>query len=321
LSISSFKNTFKYFLVKSGIFIFLLLVIDRSLGAMITRYAQKQAIDKRIGMILNAGIDADLLVLGSSRAARNVVASELGDLSSVSAFNLGFPGSNIDFHAEILDLVVASGNAPKYLMLVVDPTEVIEDSSINFRFDVLYPYVGHHKVLEILCGRGQLDDNFSRLSAVYRVKHAFVEMFRPYNVFSRGVDPLNTTDPDGSMPVDGHSVAYERMTYKDSIVKYSQQRPESPALRARFSHVLSICRQRHIRLFIVFTPNYARPMEGLVERIRTLAGEEILLLDYSGNPEFIRKELYYDVVHLNREGALQLSRRIGVDLHDALTRN
>ncbi|MDH3997985.1 MAG: DUF1574 domain-containing protein, partial [Desulfuromonadales bacterium] len=121
----------KRLFVKCFLFALLLMIADLALGPVLSKWVQSRASDRRVGEIFTGQMQYDALVFGSSRAARNIVAAQIEEQIGLTSYSLGLPGSNIDFHAQLLDFVVNSGQAPKLVLLAVDPTELIADASIN----------------------------------------------------------------------------------------------------------------------------------------------------------------------------------------------
>jgi hypothetical protein len=305
------------FFIKIAVFMLLFFLTDRVAGKAMQAWSQLLTPDQRIGKLLNGKIQNELIVLGSSRAAHNLVASEVEARIGISAYNLGFAGSDIDFHTQILDLLLSGGHVPRYLLLAVDASEIKEDPSINFRYDLLYPHAGDERISKILVARGQLNNHLFRMFHTYREKLGFIEVFRPYALFRK---PVHETRPDGSIPLVGHSASYEKMKFKDGNVTYSTTN-ESPQLRERFAELVSLCTKNKIQLVLIVSPNFTRPIVGLAERMQYLGGEGVITLDYSARPEFLRKELFSDIAHLNSQGAALLSQRIGEDLRKVETIN
>jgi len=313
------RSELNRFFLKCFLFLLLLFAVDRVVGAVISYWAQEKATDRRIGEILSGKMDYDLLVFGSSRAARNIAASEISKVINLTSYNLGLPGSNIDFHTQLLELIIQSGQTPKFIVLTVDNTELIEDPSIYFRYDVLYPYSGNELVRKILSERGQLNNLFSRYSYIYRQKHAFLELFRPHKIFSPGLDAENIIKEDGAMTRDGWPENHDRLKYFYEKVNYSLQK-ESLYLTQKFIRFLRVCKQQNVRLFIVFPPSFAKPVDGLFERINGIVDDKGTCLDYRKNPTFLNKNFFRDGVHLNTDGANILSNLIGKDIKKCLNK-
>ena len=62
----------------------------------------------------------------------------------------------------------------------------------------------------------------------------------------------------------------------------------------------------HVPLIVIISPIYAKPAPptpSLIETKKILAKYNVEIWDYAFDTAFIKKELFYDVVHLNTKGA------------------
>jgi hypothetical protein len=119
--------------------------------------AADRELDKRLEYIITGKVNSNIIVMGSSRGARDIVASQLADSLRTSAYNLSYPGSNIYFHEYLLTELLKNGNKkPKVLILVIDdPYEMEDNYSLQFRFDRLYPLVKYKSIRNTLTERGE----------------------------------------------------------------------------------------------------------------------------------------------------------------------
>lgn len=277
-------------LLKGFCFLMIFSLCDRWLGYHISSAAIKRQLDHRLGNVLERKIHPEIIILWSSRAARDIIGSELEKVSGLPTYNLGHPGSNIDFHEMLPRRIVESGCIPKEIILAVDDdAEVIEEETTNFRFDIVYPYVKFESINREICERKKINFLITRLSDCYRQRPNFKQAL-DYGLKGQiKPDLLNTIQADGSMPIDGKSVTYGKMVYSVHSKQYDPKR-ESPYLREKFLHFVRLCNQNRIQLIILFSPNFFIPTIGFEERMRELAGETSLYLNYSN--AFLNKELY-----------------------------
>jgi len=303
-------------LLKSACLLLLLFAVDRILGFCISRAAGARQLDQRLEKLLQGRIAADIMILGSSRAARNIIGSEIEKASGLSTFNLGYPGSNIDFHEMLLRLMIKSGlRAGKIVLAVDDDAELIEDPTINFRFDVLYPHLYDEAINREICERKKLKVILTRISLCYR-QRPNVKQALQYVVKGRlRPDPLSNIEEDGSMPIDGKSVTYGELGY-GAVPRIYDKGRESIYLREKFRSVVELCRQSNIKLIILFSPNFFRPTDGFQNRMRELGGKNAQYIDLS--IDFLEKELYYDGYHLDRKGAILFSKALGESIRRCL---
>lgn len=304
------------FFIKLGLLLLLFLLIDRIAGEVMKVWSRALMPDQRIGSRLLSGtITEKQIILGSSRAAHNLVAAEIESGTGITTYNIGVPGSNVDFHTQLFKLMLSNGNIPGTLLLAIDRTELMEIPKINFRFDLFYPLASDERICRILVERGHLNPLLTQLFHTYREKLGFIEVFRPYALFRK---PEHEIRKDGSAPLVGRSPTYKEMKFDDQENIYKIQN-ESPRLKESFTELLTLCRKHGIKLVLILSPNYNMPSEGFPERMKSLAGEDAVFLDYSRRPEFKGKEMYYDYSHLNADGAMLLSKMIGEDLRNITT--
>lgn len=306
--------------IKIIILFSLFFLIDRIVGNYIFSQKQSENRDKRISRVINKDLNFDILILGSSRSARNIMAYELTKKTDLSAYNLGFPGSNIDFHLQLLKLIIESGSCPKFVVLAVDDLEFIENKSLNFRYDVLYKYANDNKIKSILAERGKFDNILSNISVTYCARYIAIDSLTDFfkSVLKRNPfnDPLNIILHDGSMPIETKSITWDKMTYNE-LIKYDNKN-ESEFLIDKYKQFVETCRANDINLLIVFPPNYQAKSDNFVTRIKELSGKYVHFFDYS--TEVTDKSLFYDSSHLNKEGAFLLSKKFARDLDEYLNR-
>ena len=145
----------KRFLLHIALFVLLFLIIDQIFYVFIA-HAPKKEYDQRLQQVLDGQMNKDVIILGSSRGANNIIAKQLEDSTGWSAYNLSYRGSNIEFQEFLLKTLLKYNQPPKYLLLVIDnESEFKTVSTLNFRYDRLFPLknyayindylISHHK--------------------------------------------------------------------------------------------------------------------------------------------------------------------------------
>jgi hypothetical protein len=299
------KNIFKKILI----FLIILFILDNLIALGIEKLAEKNITDARIEKILNGEIDKNLLILGSSRAARNINAKIIEEYSGITSYNLGRPGSNVDYHNYLLKLILNYCPPPKSILLVFDNSTLIPAPSLTFRYDLIYQFSNRTVIKNFLIERDQLNKYLSMLSRSYVMKHSFLETFKPHK-FILGSNPLYKLASDGSMNLKPN---HRKIKYSDDQAQYDQKK-ESPYLMAKFLEIINLCKENNIKLILVLTPEFEPPMVGLKGRIKSISGDDVPILDYRGVKTLMVAKLFNDGVHLNKLGAIQLSKNIAADL-------
>ncbi len=281
----------------------LFIVFDNIIGIAMSRRIVNNLHDKRLYNIITTDKKYSIYVLGSSRAARNVNCSEIEKITGLSAYNIGYPGTNIEFHADILYSIIKSGKTPKYILLLVDSTyELIDNTSLSYNYDVLYPLQHYGSVRELLDKRGAYNI-FTKNITTFKMRHCINII-----IHKDLTDSLNKINNDGSMPLNFRSKNYNTMVYGNNT-SYSTA-TESPILLSSFKRFIELCNYNKIKLIIIFPPNYNMASHKFIERIKYLAANKALLADFS--MQISDKRLFYDNSHLNENGSLILSREIGL---------
>jgi hypothetical protein len=301
------------FLVRVALFGLLILVLDLPFRWAMDRLPDTEY-DGRLRRIMKDSLDADILVFGSSRAARNVLPERIAAITGHTAFGLGYPGANIEWQEFVLRQVLSGKHSPRLVLLVVDdPAELIRMPKVNFRLDRAYPLVAYATVNDEVCERTGRSALFSRILASYRIKESVDNLWDPPQP-----DRFDTVYTDGSMTTAWSQPEMDTAHYQNKQRIYSADR-ESDTLRAVFQRFASNCAQHHVQLMIVHPPDLRPPCEAFVARMHELAGPQALVYRYDTTETRYREARYYfDRLHLNREGARIFSDELATHLRDTV---
>ena len=286
------KFAFKLFL-----FTFIFLIYDKVFITISNRSAEAE-VDKRLEYLVKGEINKDIIAIGSSRGARDIIAEQIEDKTGLSAYNLCYPGSNVEFHAFILRTLVKFNDIPKVLLLVVDDdTEFFYDITIPFRKDRLYPLVKYPYIREVLADLGDKDKYLSGFLILHRLNKA------NFDIRKKVFTPLDTILNCGSMPVswqastkDRYFIAEEREYKTDNeVIEYVNS----------FKEIIKTCSLNKIRLIVVFPPLPRNHSESFEKRIKFLSdGDAYFYVYNTKNPIYRNQDYYQNGGHLLRKGAV-----------------
>ena len=156
-------------LIKISLFAIICFLIDYSIGTFIGQYAKEYKRDTRINKILTDSIKADVICIGSSRSAFNLRPELIVKNKNLSAFNLGFPGSNIEFHRDILRLIEKLSYQPKHIILNIDAPVYFQDvEGYVYQNIALEPYVYDNQINHLVCSHSEKNELVSNISKTYR---------------------------------------------------------------------------------------------------------------------------------------------------------
>lgn len=288
----------KSFILKSLLFFAVFFVLEKSL-ILLRNTAPDRETDKRLEQILNGKIDADVVVFGSSRGARDIIASTIADSCNTTAYNLSYPGSNILFHQYLLDKLIQFNNKkPRLIILAADdPAQLSINNTINFRYDRLYPLVKYEDVRETLIEKGEKDRVLSNLFIVHQLGLA------NFDIRKKHFSPLDTIQADGSMPISFRSKKFTQ-SYSSKYNVYNVNTEDSIKIKS-FNQFINTCKQNNIKLLLALAPNFGNPSPGFQQRMEWYvkpSGNHVLLYDTT-NAIYKNEMYFHDIGHLTKQGA------------------
>lgn len=286
----------KNFIIKLVLFGFIFFVLDKFL-IVIRNSAPDNEVDKRLEWLIKGEINKDVVILGSSRGARNIIASQIEEATNLSTFNLSYPGSNIEFHEFLLRTLLKFNKKPKQVILVVDePYELTEIESLNFRFDRLYPLVKYDYIREELISRGEKNIILSKLFVLHQLNKS------NFDLRKKTFQPQDTVKSCGSMPLTEQRKG-RKWTFDKLQEQYTIEKEEENKVNA-FKSFVSICKEENVSLAIAFPPNFRSYNKSFDSRIKQLIGNDAGFIIYDSlNRAYFDKSFFYDEAHLLRAGA------------------
>jgi len=294
----------KGFLVKCFLFLLIFIILEKLLIFLRDRLPEKE-VDQRLEYILNGKIDANIIILGSSRGARSIVASQLASTLHSTAYNLSYPGSNVNFHEYLLTELLKYGNKkPSLLILAVDnPAELEETPSIRFRFDRLYPLVKYPEIRNTLIEKGEKNKILSELFVIHQLS------ISNFNLGKKHFRDKDTLLSDGSMPISWQGPEFNKI-YSKEYTTYNRKNEKQDKL-ASFNSIIQICMANNITLLFAFAPNFAKPCIGFQNRIAELAGGSNNMIFYdTTNSVYSNPDYFSDAAHLKLNGATIFTNEI-----------
>lgn len=285
----------KIFLKNILIFSLLVFLVDK-LFLLILLYSPYLEADKRLEKLINGEINKDIIVMGSSRGARDILAYKLQDSLNQTTFNLAFPGSDIVFHEFILKTLLKFNKKPKTIFLVVDDPEELQNSaSLNFRYDRLYPLVRYNYINDELIRR----DQKIHLSKFFYLSRMNVSNL---NLKEKKFTELDTLLQCGSMPISFQRT--DRPFKNDSMQNTYDLKLENNEKLKAFQNFQNICHEEGINLIIIFPPNLKNHNPIVENRLKKISKPETIFYIYNDlNPVYQNKSYYYDEAHLLTKGA------------------
>lgn len=306
-------------MAKAIAFVVLVVVLDLALGAALRATQRRTLLGEAGPGIVNLALrtDADVLVLGSSRAKHHVDTEVLGRELSTSVFNVGANGHDFLFAYLVLDLWTRRHAPPRAIVLHVDTGSFARSEPELQRLSVLAPYLDEsERVREILRLRGPFE-RLKQLSSAYRYNGKLLAIVRH----------LFTTPPPGFAGFEPLAGALPPSSAEGEHRPRGVLHPVWDVKRDCLRDLLRYCERNHVRLLLVNSPYYGRDpdvheawraqVRGL---LRESPGAELVEInEITHSAQFERHpELFRDGAHLNAEGARVFSRLLASSLRDRL---
>ncbi|MBU2952144.1 hypothetical protein KO493_15695 [Tamlana agarivorans] len=276
------------------LFSILLFVAEKGVYYFLNQ-APKNEYDKRLENIVNNDMDYELIILGSSRGANNVVACQLENQTGLKSYNLSYKGSNVIFHDFILETYLKFNKNPQIILLFLDHKfTFVEESTLTFRYDRLFPLSKYDYINDVLIEKKK-KNVLSKFFALSRVNRA------DFNMKKRSSRLNNTITRCGSIL--NLKPNHKELVYNSEKTEYAQNLEEADRLNS-FLNIQEQCKKNNIELIFVFSPNYHTFNTSFYERFKSLVQPENLIVVYDTlNLNYKKREYYFDSSHLLKNGA------------------
>jgi len=283
--------------LKLLLFLLVFLAYDKVFILVANRSAETE-VDRRLEYLIEGQINKEVVIIGSSRGSRDIIAGQIEEKTGMSTYNLCYPGSSLEFHDFVLQTLLKFNEAPETLVLIVDDSNAFMDGGdrILFRRDRLYPLIRYPYIWKEMAARGYLDNELASIIVLQRMnKYNF-------DLRQKAITAIDTIIDCGSMPITWQD--------KNTVWEYSandQAYPrdeEVPEKVEAFTNMVQTCEQEGIRLVIAFPPNYKKPSKAFQNRIRELSGTGVYFHHYdTENPIYRDKNYFFDIEHLMQPAA------------------
>lgn len=289
----------KKFIIRIVLFTLFFISLDKTLLYFREKSAQLE-VDNRLEKIITGKVKADILVFGSSRGARSVIASQISDSLDKTAYNLAFPGSDITFHSFLLELLLKNNanQVPKQIILVVDDADELQTSkSLKFRLDRMYPLVKYKVIRDELVKRKEKKPFVNELLVSHQLNKS--NFLLKQKKFTKN----DSIMPCGSMPISHQKKTFDKKFGKEPY-QYDVKSELIQKINA-FNHFMDLCHQNKIQLIVALPPNFRVVSNGFEKRMKHLVGNKGLVWKYNQDKAaYLDPDNFFDNAHLQKKGSI-----------------
>lgn len=268
--------------------------------------------------IFNSKINADLLIIGSSRAWIHISPKILDSVLNVNSYNIGMDASHFLMQNARFKLYLKYNKKPKYVIVSVDLTSFSESKEIPFPLQFL-PYLNNPDIKNMTTG---FDNSFS-----------FAQRYFPlykYNnqpeLFTDGLNAyFDRIKVDTPCKYKGYIGA--QRTWDNTFDQYKKAHPASEKLNVssisqnEFKKFLNYCKINNINPIMVFTPVFHESLKYISNSSEILnfyknisVQYKIPLLNYASDSLTYERRYFFNSQHLNKVGSEVFSHKLAIDL-------
>lgn len=248
--------------------------------------------------------EADIIVLGSSRADHHYVPSILSDSLGMSCYNCGYDALGIlSMYPRFRSVI--KRRTPKIVIYDVNPDVDIygqESSHLKFLGDAKR-YCDDKEIMDYIADVEPLE-RFKLQSRLYRYNTSIFQLLRDY--------------VDGSRVIDrGYRPNTGIMDYTPKPFEPSHEEDFPDSIVVKYMKKLIVdCKERGIRLVLAASPRYEANSISDFREVQKLSKEYGIpfVCHYDDKDFSSRKEFFVDPTHMNDTGAHEYTKKLAHEL-------
>ena len=301
----------KRFLNKVFLYCLLLFIILAFFDLSLSRFIQasRQREYASWNDIIHGNANADIIVMGSSRAWAQYSPQILDTILNAETYNIGIDGSGINRQINKYQLYRHYNKKPSIILQNVDFSTM--GITKGYERHQYFPYFWIPFFRKVIFP----NEPFSlveRILPFYRYSHFGIRnLFKEQRTLSKGYR-------GNDMPWDGSKLAQQ------SLISFE---PDTLAT-TMFEKYLKDAQEEGIQVFLVFAPVYIgatlkiknlEEMYSYYESFAEKYGAKII--DFNYDDISMDTLFFYNATHLNKSGAELFSKKLGIEIKEILSRD
>ena len=298
------SSVYLLFFTRLSVLLITVFLLDLIIGSVLKKFyfKQKSGLEYRSTYSIEK-TTADVLIFGSSTANHDYIPEIFEKALNMPAYNVGRDGTSVFYDFSVLEMILKR-YSPKIVILDFDKQEFSKDEQSYDRLTSLLPYYKDHPEIDKIVDLKSPFEKYKLVSKIY-----------PYNslifTIAAGNAEFNKKrerDMNGYVPL--NDVWGFPIKDGSSFINYEA---DSNKVRA-YECFINNCIKAKVELYIVCSPVFVKP--NYVNK-SVIIGKEIAdkyhvkFFDYSKDSSLLsRPELFFDLAHLNDEGAKVYSNMV-----------
>jgi hypothetical protein len=266
--------------------------------------------------LYNSKINADLLIMGSSRAEFHISPKILDSLLVLNSYNLGLSAWHFDMQYARFRMYLQHNKKPKYIIHNVDIY------GFSKRVDVadypqFLPYIEDTILQKVTKNHKGAFDIYQQNIPLLKYKNQQKIAFEGFFNFMGFPNLYDTTSKYKGYCGNDYAWNKDFENFKKRFPKGAKYRFDKEVVR-QFNQYLAFCKHENIKVILVYAPEYfeVQPYYKNKSELIKLCQESVKkydchFLDYSKNYLCYNRDYFYNSQHLNRRGAELFSFDLG----------
>ena len=287
----------------------IMFVLDFGMGSILEYFFFKTNegdFGGRINQVLKS--EADIVVLGSSRAEHHYIPEILSEYTGLRVQNAGFDGQSILFQYGLFCLII--GNfTPRIVVLDLTVFDIIDDNGVSLeRLSILLPFKRNSCVRSIIVNRS-IFEPLKLMSKTYAFNSMALSIIK-FTLFP---------NVEGSLKRSGYNPLFGKINL-DTFRK--TKRANMPSKNLRISklklnallNIINIAKEKNILLVFSQSPSWAKIDKKELRSVREVFNGLIkskkiayIKIDRENYKGIDNMDYYKDPLHLNHRGAVLYS--------------
>jgi hypothetical protein len=276
--------------------------------------------------LYSSKINADLLVMGSSRAEFHISPKILDSMLSLNAYNLGLSAWHFDMQYARFRMYLQHNRKPKYIIQNVDVYGFSKREDVADSPQFL-PYIQDTILQKTIRGHKGEFDFYQRNIPLLKYKNQQKIAFEGFFDFMGFSNLYDTTSKYKGYRGNDYAWNKDFESFKKRFPKGAKYRFDKEVKR-QFNEFLAFCQRENIKVFLVYAPEYfeVQPYYKNKNELINLCHESVKkydcqFLDYSKNSLCNERKYFYNSQHLNKTGATLFSLDLGKKIKGYVTAN
>lgn len=298
----------KKFLINIAIFFAIVAVVDFSLGKVFYWLQSTKAKGRtQTEYYICNDLNADILVMGSSRALHHYVAQLITDSLGMRCFNGGQDGNGIVMQYGRWKMIFKH-HVPKILIYDIEPIFDFSRDDKTRYIDRLKPFAGDGDVREYIAGLFPLE-RYKILSCMYRYNYKFIEILS---------DCVRQSEPHkGYIPLYNH-IRQELINKERKPEKRKLGHIDEVKMKC-LANLIDEAQLKGVQVVLVSSPYWKGYNDLDLSVIRKFAEEKgVSFIDYADSKIRNNPDWWADSMHLNDEGAHVFTSDLSEKLRDLI---